>query len=142
MGKALSWGLPPWGPSWKDTWQGWGLSTHKETRLPAPLSPREHRPPWGTDPASANGQTGWDRGIAPEALLVWAGLWGKALSWLCSDRIPRLGMDSQHGDRHSQSGDGTPMVGTGTPGVGTESPEWGRQDPWEWNLWVGWEPWE
>lgn len=65
MGAALSWGLPPWGPSWKDTWQGWGLSTHKETRLPALLSPRVTQTPVGDRPSECQWANWLGWGICP-----------------------------------------------------------------------------
>ncbi|RLV83751.1 hypothetical protein DV515_00016344 [Chloebia gouldiae] len=107
--RPLSWGLPPWGPSWKDTWQGWGLSTHKETRLPAPL-PSKY----------LMGKLGGSGGCAPEALVVHSS--GSAVTG-----FPGWGRGSQHGDRHSQSGDGDPAMWEWDThgGVGTESPSGG-----------------
>lgn len=128
MGGPLSWGPPPWGPSWKDTWQGWGLSTHRGTRLPALLSPRRGQ----TQPVP-NGPTGWEWGHTPEALLVWGGLWGKALIWLCCGSTPSMGTGTPRvGNGTHPGADGIPSMGNteplGTEPLGGMDPQGGNRD--------------
>lgn len=64
------------------------------------------------------GKLGGSGEDAPEALVVWGGLWGKALVWLCCGSIPRLRM-------------GLSAWGQALPEWGWGHPWWG-QEPWGW----------